>query len=337
VSGHLVIVAGAPGAGKTTLAHKLGALLQLPVITKDDLKEALAEPFATGDREWSRRLGAATYSAYWVMAEQILSAGQGLVLESNFRRGISEEPLRRLAALAPTALVVCHTPRARERFAARAAAGRHRVHIDNVVLEEWDGDDRVFEIDIGAPRLVVDTTAGYEPDLERIVEFAGEVDRPKREWPTDWSERVRGKDCPMCADGRADVAHGSSRIFAGRVSDAYLVRNDVGQRGYSVVVWRGRHVSDPTELSADEARDYFNEVLRVGRAIEKRYKPIKMNFEMLGNSLPHLHTHVVPRYLDDGEPGHPAHFMRTDLKDEPKIPEAQYASDLAALRALLHQ
>jgi hypothetical protein len=35
-----------------------------------------------------------------------------------------------------------------------------------------------------------------------------------------------------------------------------------------------------------------------------------MNFEMLGNSLPHLHTHVVPRYLDDGEPGQPPHFMR---------------------------
>jgi diadenosine tetraphosphate (Ap4A) HIT family hydrolase len=76
-------------------------------------------------------------------------------------------------------------------------------------------------------------------------------------------------------------------------------------------------------------------VLRVGRAIEKHYRPIKMNFEMLGNSLPHLHTHVVPRYLDDGEPGHPPHFMRIDLQDEPKIPEQAYARDLTALRELL--
>jgi len=36
-----------------------------------------------------------------------------------------------------------------------------------------------------------------------------------------------------------------------------------------------------------------------------------------------------------GEPGHPAHFMRADLKDEPKIPEQAYARDLAALRELL--
>ncbi|HKY50298.1 MAG TPA: HIT family protein [Candidatus Limnocylindria bacterium] len=159
----------------------------------------------------------------------------------------------------------------------------------------------------------------------------------KREWPPDWTERVRGKDCPMCADGRADVAHGSARVFAGRVSDAYLVRNDVGQRGYTVVIWRGRHVADPTELDADEASAYFAEVLRVGRAVERHYRPIKMNFEMLGNSLPHLHTHVVPRYLDDGEPGHPAHFMRADLKDEPQIDEQAYTRDLAALRELLRE
>ncbi len=139
----------------------------------------------------------------------------------------------------------------------------------------------------------------------------------------------------MCADGRAEVAHGSSRIFAGRVSDAYLARNDVGQRGYSVVIWRGRHVADPTELSTDEASMYFAEVLQVGRAIERHYHPIKMNLEMLGNSLPHLHTHVVPRYFDDGEPGQPPHFMRTDLANERKIPDDEYSRDVASLRDLL--
>lgn len=126
-------------------------------------------------------------------------------------------------------------------------------------------------------------------------------------------------------------------IFAGRASDAYLIRSDVGQPGYSVVIWRGRHVSDPTELNKDEASAYFDEVLRVGRAVEQHYHPIKMNFEMLGNSLPHLHTHVVPRYLDDGEPGHPPHFMRADLdpRNAPTIPEQAYARDTAALRELL--
>jgi predicted kinase/diadenosine tetraphosphate (Ap4A) HIT family hydrolase len=338
VSGRLVIVAGAAATGKTTLARALGVALGLPVITKDDLKESLAEPFATGDLAWSRRLGSAAYGALFTVADRILASGHGLVLESNLRRAMSDAPLRALARLAPTVVIVCRTPDAlrRKRYEERAGS-RHRVHIENAILAEWNSDDAEFLIDIGTPRLVVDTTDGYSPGIEEIVAFAQGTTVPqtmKREWPADWSERVRGKDCAMCADGRAEVAHGSSRIFAGLVSDAYLVRNDVGQRGYSVVIWRGRHVSDPTELSADEARDYFDEVLRVGRAVERQYKPIKMNFEMLGNSLPHLHTHVIPRYLEDGEPGHPPHFMRIDLKDEPKIPEAEYASDLAALRAL---
>ena len=161
----------------------------------------------------------------------------------------------------------------------------------------------------------------------------------KPQWPADWSERVRGKECPMCAEGRPDEVHGNVRIATGSFSDAFLVRNDVGQPGYSVVIWRGgRHVSDPTELSKDEASAYFEEVLRVGRAIEKHYRFIaggEPPATPLGNSLPHLHTHVVPRYLDDGEPGHPAHFMRADLEGEPKIPEQAYARDLAALRELL--
>ncbi|HKW79221.1 MAG TPA: HIT domain-containing protein [Candidatus Limnocylindria bacterium] len=69
--------------------------------------------------------------------------------------------------------------------------------------------------------------------------------------------------------------------------------------------------------------------------MERHYQPIKMNFEMLGNQLPHLHTHVIPRYLDDGEPGHPAHFMRTDAKGKTEIPEETYTRDVDALRALL--
>jgi len=140
----------------------------------------------------------------------------------------------------------------------------------------------------------------------------------------------------MCAEGRPEAAPGgSTRIFAGRVCDAYLVRSDVGQRGYTVVIWRGRHVADPTELRDDDASAYFAEVLRVGRAVERHYRPIKMNFEMLGNSLPHLHTHVVPRYLDDGEPGHPARFMRAGRADERAIPEAEFVADVASLRELL--
>lgn len=156
-----------------------------------------------------------------------------------------------------------------------------------------------------------------------------------KQWPADWDERRRGKGCPMCAEGRPDDNGFGLRVFTGRYSDAYLQRKDVGQAGYTIAIWRGRHVADPTELSNDEASTYFAEVLRVARAVERHYRPIKMNLEMLGNSLPHLHTHIVPRHHGDGAPGVPAAFMRRDPAADPDIPEERFLGDVRTLRALL--
>ena len=169
----LVIVGGAPATGKTTLALALGTSLGLPVITKDDIKEALATPFPTGDRDWSRQLGVAAYSVLYAVADRILAAGNGLILETNFRRGDADGPLRALARLAPAVVIVCRVPDPlrRKRFEDRAAMGRHRVHVDTAVLDDWNEDDSEFLIDIAAPRLIVDTTDGYKPDMEHIVAF----------------------------------------------------------------------------------------------------------------------------------------------------------------------
>ena len=169
-----MIVGGAPATGKTTLARALGISLGLPVITKDDIKEALAAPFATGDREWSKQLGVAAYSALFAVAGRILTAGQGLVLESNFWHPDSEAALRELASLAPPVVIVCRTKDAlrRQRFEERAARGRHRVHVDSAILADWSADDAKFQIDVGVPRVVVDTSDGYTPDLEHVAAFA---------------------------------------------------------------------------------------------------------------------------------------------------------------------
>ena len=93
--------------------------------------------------------------------------------------------------------------------------------------------------------------------------------------------------------------------------------------------WRGRHVVEPTELSDAEAATYGREVLRVGRALEAVLQPVKLNYDLLGNSVPHLHTHIVPRYADDPRPGWP--FPFPDL-DPPAMPEKRLMRDVEALR-----
>jgi diadenosine tetraphosphate (Ap4A) HIT family hydrolase len=154
---------------------------------------------------------------------------------------------------------------------------------------------------------------------------------PSMEWPPSFYELRRGKGCPACSEGRPEETSLGARIFAGQVSDAYLRRADI-QLGYSISTWRGRHVVEPTELSSEEAVRYWLEALHVARALEEHFRPVKTNYEILGNSLPHLHTHVVLRYADDPRPGWPLPFPE---ETPPPIEEERFRRDVQALRALL--
>ena len=43
----------------------------------------------------------------------------------------------------------------------------------------------------------------------------------------------------------------------------------------------------------------------IARAIERAYDPCQLNYMTFGNAVPHVHTHIVPRYPDDPTPGRP--------------------------------
>jgi predicted kinase len=116
----LIVVTGAPGSGKSTVAQALASELALPLLAKDDVKEPLFDTLGVGDREWSRTLGAATYEILFALARRLLESGASCILESNFSRA---EPLRSL----PPARVVqifCTAPADRARY---EHSCRHRV------------------------------------------------------------------------------------------------------------------------------------------------------------------------------------------------------------------
>jgi diadenosine tetraphosphate (Ap4A) HIT family hydrolase len=150
-------------------------------------------------------------------------------------------------------------------------------------------------------------------------------------WPDGFYALKRGDGCPFCAEGRPDETRDGIRFFAGEVTDAYLHRGGV-QRGLSHVYFRGRHVVEPTELTAGEAQLFWRELLLAGDAIERVFEPVKMNYDILGNSVPHLHVHLVPRYADDPRPQWPFPFP-----DEapPPFPDEQVRADAERLRQAL--
>jgi hypothetical protein len=117
--------------------------------------------------------------------------GVSLVVELSFRRGLDEPRLRELQTLARVVNIHCEVPipLALERFRAREAADRARFreawmrHRPGFLplgsaqhyveqMEQGTFDWSAFEpLDLDLPRLTVDSSDGYTPDLDAIVAF----------------------------------------------------------------------------------------------------------------------------------------------------------------------
>ena len=151
--------------------HQLG----YPLISKDDVKESLANALGSGDRERSRELGAAAYAVMQRLATRMLDERVNVILEANFWRERSEPWLRSLAQGRDASVIVCSVaPEVRrERFRSRGAAGeRHPVHLDGEILaNEWTDDDSAFRVDLGTKTLDVDTTNGPKPSVDDIARW----------------------------------------------------------------------------------------------------------------------------------------------------------------------
>ena len=82
-----------------------------------------------------------------------------------------------------------------------------------------------------------------------------------------------------------------------RNSIAYLGRWQFYQ-GYTVLVAKA-HATELDQLTDRVRREFLDEMCTVARAIGLEFKPRKLNYELLGNHVPHLHWHIFPRYADD--------------------------------------
>lgn len=155
----LILVGGAPASGKTSggIVHADGG--KTPA--------------------WGAPIATRSFGIFFETLRQMLTNGVTVVAEAAYRRGLSERDLLPLVELAETRLVLCEVAdeTARNRFAERAATDRVRrlSHPDHEVLKAIDrGELRLDDfgrLELPIPTLTVDTTNGYDPSLEQIVEF----------------------------------------------------------------------------------------------------------------------------------------------------------------------
>ena len=68
--------------------------------------------------------------------------------------------------------------------------------------------------------------------------------------------------------------------------------------GLCRVIW-DRHIKEMTDLKSAERERLMRVVFALERALIDVVEPDKINVASLGNRVPHVHWHVIPRFLDD--------------------------------------
>ncbi len=183
----LVVVTGAPGSGKTTLSKTLAETLRLPWLSRDRFRTGLFfalggwsdEPEAVPSREES--IDVFLEAVETLLARRVSVVGDYVLLREGVPRGC------RIPDLAECVIVETSTPVATERYLNRlrddpllnrAAVLRALGHssIEDALAERAAGASTLGPhlFDVGNSnlrRLTVDTTDGYVPPLEDIVEF----------------------------------------------------------------------------------------------------------------------------------------------------------------------
>jgi diadenosine tetraphosphate (Ap4A) HIT family hydrolase len=112
---------------------------------------------------------------------------------------------------------------------------------------------------------------------------------------------VSSPPCPFCDKLRAlEQLPEHEIIWQFPTSVAFLGVQQF-YRGYCVLVSRA-HATELSQLDGEELPSFLAEMCLLAQAIEEGFSPRKLNYELLGNQVPHLHWHLFPRPTNDPDP-----------------------------------
>jgi len=123
-----------------------------------------------------------------------------------------------------------------------------------------------------------------------------------REDPDEWRKICSADGCPWCQGSGPPpneiLAETRTCWVTGGVSATIA--------GY-VCVSTKVHAVEPYELDDDVRCDFWIDAMTVARGLAEAVEPVKMNYEIHGNTIPHVHMHLFPRTSDDPYVGYPIH------------------------------
>jgi diadenosine tetraphosphate (Ap4A) HIT family hydrolase len=97
--------------------------------------------------------------------------------------------------------------------------------------------------------------------------------------------------CPLCAENNTAV------VFRDQLLRVVLI-DDPDLPGFVRVIVNA-HVKEMTDLDPAARIRVMQVVFAVEQVQRELFSPVKINLASLGNAVPHVHWHVVPRFADD--------------------------------------
>ncbi|HEY6008956.1 MAG TPA: HIT family protein [Geobacteraceae bacterium] len=131
-------------------------------------------------------------------------------------------------------------------------------------------------------------------------------------------------DCPMCTKW-----HDEPELRIAELARCCVLLNrDQFFPGY-VFVFTKEHVTELFHLDREVRTTVMEEVTAVAAALYNLFKPAKINYELLGNMVPHMHWHLVPRFATDPLWPRP---IWSEPHAEVFLPPVAYAERIALIR-----
>jgi diadenosine tetraphosphate (Ap4A) HIT family hydrolase len=115
---------------------------------------------------------------------------------------------------------------------------------------------------------------------------------------------MAGDRCVACRK-TSDIGAAGSEFAVARTTTGYVYLAECQyHRGYVDFIAKDC-VRELHDLGPTRRAQHLEEMALVAEAVARAFRPVKLNVEALGNSVPHLHWHLIPRHADDPRPGGP--------------------------------
>ena len=139
--------------------------------------------------------------------------------------------------------------------------------------------------------------------------------------------------CPLCERiGR--IRTGTDPFFLREFQESYAVLADSRQyAGWSTLILKS-HKEHLVHLTVDRQRALFGDVAKMALAVQQACRPKRINYECLGNTLAHIHWHVIPRYEWDPQPKSPV-WVRPAEERQVQVSDEERDVLVAKLRKAL--